>query len=173
MTQIHKIRPTNDRLVEWSPEEEEQMAAVISTLRSRDEPKKAATETRPPRKSALRHTRRCWYRDGGSSPPPQPKTAKETFYSNLPEIRRMCAHPGYRMRDIAARHGMSASTLAWYAHASRMRVVRYCRSRAALLRGKGAIREMLRHGETARAIARQVGVSRAALSKFISKHKLK
>ena len=172
MTQTHKIRPTNDRLVEWSAEEEAQMAAVISSLRTRDQPKTAATATRPPRKPALRHTRRCWYRDG-FSPPPQPKTAKETFYSNLPEIRRMCAHPGYRMRDIAARHGMSASTLAWYAHASRMRVVRYCRSRAALLRGKGAIREMLRHGETARAIARQVGVSRAALSKFISKHKLK
>lgn len=169
----HKIRPSADRLVEWSAEEEEQMAAVISSLRSRDEPKAAASASHPVRKSALRHTRRCWYRDGGSSPPPRPMTAKETFYSNLPEIRRMCAHPGYRMRDIAARHGMSASTLAWYAHASRMRVVRYCRSRAAMLRGKGTIREMLRHGETARAIARHVGVSRAALNKFISKHKLK
>ena len=169
----HKIRPTNDRLVEWSPEEEAQMASVISSLRSRDEPKEAAPAPRPVRKPALQRTHRCWYRDDGSSPPPQPKTAKETFYSNLPEIRRMCAHPGYRMRDIAARHGMSASTLAWYAHASRMRVVRYCRSRAALLRGKRAIREMLRIGKPTKAIARHVGVTTATLNKFISKHKLK
>ncbi len=171
MTQTHKIRPTNDRLVEWSAEEEAQMAAVVSSLRSRDEPKAAAAP--PARRSALQRTHRCWYRDNGSSPPPRPKTAKETFYSNLPEIRRMCAHPGYRMRDIAARHGMSASTLAWYAHASRMRVVRYCRSRAAMLRSKRTIREMLRIGKPAKAIARHVGVTTATLNKFISKHKLK
>lgn len=172
----HKIRPSADRLVEWSPEEEARMHAVMKAcvgfIESRfpgEQPCYEETTAQP-----MRYANR-WYYDNvtAQQDEPTPDRVSVRLEEHIDEIRKMCADPGYSNADIAARFGCVASTLAWFAKKHNIKVTRYNPALRVVLDNRQKIKRWLAQGIKRCQIAAQLHVDANTLSTLIKKHNLK
>ena len=188
MTQTHKIRPSADRLVAWSDEEEAQMRAAVAAcdgfIESRfpgEQPCYEQTAAQPMRYT--RHNR--WYDYTDTAPAqqdeptpdtqrgkPAPDTQRGKLAEHLDEIRKMCADPGYSNADIAERFGVGRAFLGRFIRVYGIKVTRYNHTLRVMLDNRKAIRQWLAQGVKPCQIAKQLHVDAYTLSKFIKKHNL-
>lgn len=180
MTQTHKIRPSADRLVEWSAEEEMQLRAVAAAcdgfIESRfpgEQPCYEQTAAQP-----MRYTHRNrWYDYTDPVPAqqdePTPDTPRVKLDDHIDEIRKMCADPGYSNADIAERFGVTAETLGKFIRKHNIKVARYNPSLRVMLDNRKTIRLWLAQGIKQRQIAEQLHLPEDSLSKFVKKYNLK
>ncbi len=175
MTQTHKIRPSADRLVEWSAEEMQRMRAVMRSclgfIESRypgEQPCYEDTLSQP-----MRYANR-WYYDNAPAQQEEPNTdtPRVKLDEHIDEIRKMCADPGCRTEDISERFGVTAETLRKFARKNDIKVTRYNPAMRVMLDNRQAIQLWLKHGIKQRQIAEQLHVNADALSRFVKKYKL-
>jgi len=175
MTQTHKIRPSADRLVAWSDEEEAQMRAAVAAcegfIESRfpgEQPRYEVTLSRP-----MRYTR--WYFDIAPTQQdePAPDPARKKLAEHIDEIRKMCADPCFSNDAVAERFGVGLATLKRFALEHNIEVTRYSPVQRVLLDNRQAIRRWLARGVSQRSIAARLHVSPDTCGRFIKEHKLK
>lgn len=189
MTQIHKIRPSADRLVEWSDEEMQQMRAAVAAcdgfIESRwpgEQPCYSEdTDTRP-----MRHTRRWYYdnvatqQDEPQPPAPNPQTqlvrkkrkyAHGVLKEHDAELRKMCADPTMTCEKIGKHFDVDTSTVAKYTRQhgierAWIKTARGC-SQLTMDAHREDIRQWLREGAKQEWMAVQLGVPRTSLCTYI------
>lgn len=175
MTQTHKIRPSADRLVAWSDEEEAQMRAAVAAcegfIESRwpdEQPCYEVTLSRP-----MRYTR--WYFDIAPTQQdePAPDPARKKLEGHIDEIRKMCADPCFSNDAVAERFGVCRATLGEFIREHGIKVTRYTPTLRVMLDNRKAIRQWLAQGVKQCQIAKQLHVDADMLSKFIKEHNLK
>ncbi len=182
MTQTHKIRPSADRLVEWSDEEMQRMRAAVAAcdgfIESRwpyEPPRCEETHTQP-----MRRTVRGYYDNvTAQQDEPTPDTASVKQQGILCEydavIREMCADPDMSCAAIGKHLGVSHTSVARYTRQhgiERAWERKRADTRAALDARRQKIRQWLREGRQQTWIAEQLGVKTPRLSTYIKKHKL-
>ncbi len=184
----HKIRPSADRLVEWSPEEEAQMHAVVKAcvgfIESRfpgEQPCYEETHAQP-----MRYANK-WYYDNVTAQQDEPtpdrprakkkqekkkrKTTRSVLKAHDAELRKMCADPTMNCEKIGKHFGVDTSTVAKY---TRLHGI----SRAWIKTARGClqltldahredIRQWLREGREQTWIAKQLRVTAPALNIYI------
>lgn len=185
MTQTHKIRPSADRLVEWSDEEMMQMRAAIAAcdgfIESRfpGEQPRYCEETDTQAKAPRQHR---WYYDGKpiqrSKPQQKPRkkqTPREIISENLDKIRELYDTSSVPIHFIAKRFGISEYSLRYFAKEFGLRQKKRKPGETAkiLEEHKDEIQQMLNDMMTKRAIALRLGVSNTLLGAFCRKHDLK
>lgn len=159
MTQTHKIRPSADRLVEWSAEEMQRMRAVMRSCLG-------FIESRYPGEQP------CYEDTLSQQEEPNTDTPRVKLDEHIDEIRKMCADPGCRTEDISERFGVTAETLRKFARKNDIKVTRYNPAMRVMLDNRQAIQLWLKHGIKQRQIAEQLHVNADALSRFVKKYKL-
>ena len=192
MTQTHKIRPSADRLVAWSDEEEAQMRAVAAAcdgfIESRfpgEQPCYEQTAAQP-----MRYTRRNrWYDYTDTAPaqqdeptPDKPCGKKKQTRPKKKQTRGILAAHDAELREMCADHTMSCAKIGKHFDVDASTVAKYTREhgikRAWCKHARGAIRltldahreditQWLHEGRQQKWIAAQLGVSAKDLSIYI------
>ena len=183
MTQTHKIRPTNDRLVEWSAEEMQRMRSCLGFIESRYPGEQPCYEDTL--SQLMRYANR-WYYDNAPAQQEEPapdrprakkqqakkrKTTRGILEEHDAELRKMCADPALTCEKIGKHFGVNASTVAKYTrrHGIRRAWSKTARGYTQLMLNahREEIRQWLREGRQQTWIAEQLGVNAPSLNIYI------